>query len=722
MPRFNPPSSPALALTQRLFLCEKPSQARDIAQVLSATWQRNGYLEGAQCRVTWCLGHLLEMVMPEAYHPQWKSWRWQTLPILPNEWQLAVRQEVSQQFQIIQKLLTACREVVLATDADREGETIGREILQQCAYRGRVTRLWLSALDETSIRKALQALRPGEQSEPLYYAGIGRARADWLVGINLSRAYTLLGRSLGYDGVLSVGRVQTPTLKLVVDRDRHIEQFQPVSYHEVWADLHSRHGPLRAQWQPEPEQTDSEGRCVQRPLAEQVVERVQRAAGVVQSAQTKRVKEAPPLPLDLSTLQQEGSRRWSLGAGHTLQIAQALYETHKIITYPRTDCRYLPSSQWAEASRILHTLGTNDPTLAPLLAQAQPSLRSRAWDDGRITAHHAMIPTGIAYPLNRLTAEERRVYDLIQRHYLAQFFPAYEYDQSVIELLLAGCRFRASGRVSRMAGWKTVMHGDSGKKNSEQEEKEHPLPPLQRGDAVTVAAATLLDKQSKPPERFSEGTLIQAMKQVGKEVENPRLRQILRETAGIGTEATRAAIIDTLLKRQLLLQEGKNRLISSAAGRLLVDLLPHSVTDAATTAVWEQALEDIAQGEGSLQAFQEKVVLWVNRLIEQVKLRSQATESLPLFTPGPPPAQRQVPDRPSPARLRRSKSVTPSTAKSKQQSSPQESQQRESCCPLCRQGNLVKRLAGRGKQAGSHFWGCSRYPACRYTHPCDQQK
>ncbi|MBF0097793.1 MAG: DNA topoisomerase 3 [Magnetococcales bacterium] len=718
----------------RLFLCEKPSQARDIAQIVAANRKMTGYLEGVHCRVTWCLGHLLEMVMPEAYQPEWKSWRMEPLPILPQVWKLAVRQEVMPQFRVIESLLRTSSEVVIATDADREGETIGRELLVECGYRGPVSRLWLSALDESSIRKALQAIRPGAQTEPLYQAGVGRARADWMVGINLSRAYTLLGRQIGHDGVLSVGRVQTPTLKLVVDRDRLIEQFQPTPYHEVWVDLQSQKGPFRAQWQPAEEQADAEGRCLQRPWAETVLRQVEQALGEVQKSETKRVKEAPPLPLDLSTLQQEASRRWSMSASRTLEVAQALYETHKVITYPRTDCRHLPNSQWGEAARILAALGSNDPALQPVLQQAQPALRSRAWDDARITAHHAIIPTGINRSVAALPHEERQLYDWIQRHYIAQFFPAFEYDQSVIELLIRGHRFRATGRVTRLPGWKVVLQSQPTAPAGEQADKEQALPALQRGDTAQVMAANLLDKLTKAPERYTEGSLIQAMKLVGKTVENPRLRQILRETAGIGTEATRAAIIDTLVKRQLLFREGKNRLVSAAAGRILVDLLPHSVTDPATTAVWEQALEDIAQGQGTLEAFQEKVVIWVNRLIAQVKARSQSPATVAallaehanlLHNSSPPTAEAAKPGR---SRSRRT-TAGPGGSRSRRQSRtrvtptadttpPPHGQSAQHPCPLCHQGHLVQRVAGRGQQAGQPFWGCSGYPACRYTRPC----
>ncbi|MBF0459784.1 MAG: DNA topoisomerase 3 [Magnetococcales bacterium] len=721
-----------------LYLCEKPSQARDIAQILGATAKREGYLEGADCRVTWCLGHLLEMVMPDAYRPEWKNWQMDALPIIPAHWQLAVRQTVAKQFAVIKRLLPQARQVIIATDADREGETIGREVLTQCGYRGQVARLWLSALDDASIRKALQTIRPGQQTEPLYQAGLGRARADWLVGINLSRAYTLLGRTIGHAGVLTVGRVQTPTLKLVVDRDRQIESFQPLPFFDLYVYLRVANGGFRAQWIPSPDEADAEGRCLERAKAEAVASRVLGAAGSIQRAETKRVKEPPPLPLDLSTLQQEGSRRWHMSASRTLEVAQSLYETHKAITYPRTDCRHLPASQWPEAAAILHAIAQADPALAPLVQQADATLRSRAWDDQKITAHHAIIPTGARLTVARLAEDEMRIYDRIRRHYLAQFFPAFEYDHTVIDAQIAQALFRASGRVPVVTGWQQVLQVEPQEKAKVGDKKAaQPLPLVKKGEPTQAEKTHVAEKRTQPPQRFTEGTLIQAMKQVGRGVENPRLKQILRETAGIGTEATRASIIENLLKRQLLTKEGKKNLLSTEAGRLLVDLLPHSVTDPATTAVWEQALDDIANGQGSLAAFQEKTVLWVTRLIGQVQARHHtglvgpvagqpATLALDATVAmagsatlcprcGRPMRHRQSarggfwgcsgypecreivsePSRNAPAAV-----TAPSGA--------------GQTCPQCQTGQLIKRVASQGKSKGQTFVGCNRFPECRF--------
>ncbi|MBF0584295.1 MAG: DNA topoisomerase 3 [Magnetococcales bacterium] len=717
----------------RLFLCEKPSQARDIGKILGATSRREGYLEGADCRVTWCLGHLLEMVMPEAYHPAWKTWQMESLPIIPTQWQLAVRPAVAKQFQVIKTLLSSAREVIIATDADREGETIGREVLTQCGYRGAVSRLWLSALDDGSIRKALGTMRPGQQTEPLYQAGIGRARADWLVGMNLSRAYTLLGRTLGHSGVLTVGRVQTPTLKLVVDRDRQIEGFSPTPYFELSVLLQVANGKFRAQWVPDPAHADAEGRCLNRAMAEQVAGLVEGKTGHIQAAETKRVKEPPPLPFDLSTLQQEASRRWSLSATQTLAVAQALYETHKAITYPRTDCRHLPLSQWPDAPQILQAIGQGDPALAPLVQQADRSLRSRAWDDKKITAHHGIIPTATPLSVAGLPREAAHLYDLICRHYLAQFFPAFEYDHTVIDTQILSHLFRASGRVAVVAGWKKVLGQRVQEQPPEREAVAEPVLPLvKKGEAAHAEESQVADKQTKPPNRFTEGTLIQAMKQVGRTVENPRLKQILRESAGIGTEATRASIIENLLKRKLLEKAGKKELVSTASGQMLVDLLPHSVTDPATTAVWEQALDDIAHGQGSLAGFQEKTVIWVSRLIAQVKSRQGAGVVHPPFVSAvaasDAPSSSLCPQCGRPMRRRKGahggffgcsgypacRATLPDPGEKPAIPPSDGAGPAGTRCPQCHTGHLVERTTRRGKERGRSFVGCSQFPACRF--------
>ena len=731
-----------------LYLCEKPSQARDIGRILGSTTKREGFLEGQGVRVTWCIGHLLEMTAPDDYKPEWKMWRLETLPIIPDQWKLAVRRGGGKQLKVINELLKGSKKVVLATDADREGETIGREVLVQCRYRGPISRLWLSALDDASIRKALNAILPGEQTEPLYQAGMGRARADWLVGMNLSRAYTLLGRKSGYDGVLTVGRVQTPTLKLVVDRDRLIENFRPVTYFDILALIQVERGRFHAKWVPAKDVADEEGRCLSREKADDVVRQTQGQTGVIDKAETKRVQEPPPLPMDLSTLQQDASRRWGMSAKKTLDTAQALYETHKAITYPRTDCRYLPVSQFQEVPGILNALANSDPSMVRLVQDANTSIRSRVWDDRKITAHHAIIPTSATVQLSSMSLDESRLYDIIRRHYLAQFFPAFEYDRTVIDAKVCQEIFRAVGRVEKIPGWKQVLRDNEKEvaKEGEEAETEQALPPVNKGDPLKIEQAKVEEKKTKPPNRYTEGTLIQAMKNVGKIVENPRLKQILRETSGIGTEATRASIIENLLKRELLTKEGKKNLVSSPAGRMLVDMLPHSVTDPATTAVWEQALEDIANSKGTLADFQGKAVTWVSKLIGNVKAKESGGGSgVPAMNadhykpamssdlPNRPPAGREqnTPACPQCGRsmIRRQsarglffgcsgypqcKATMPDGPDVPVSGSGVALDDGDRACPQCKTGRLVARTARQGKNTGKRFMGCNRFPECRY--------
>nr|CRH05921.1 DNA topoisomerase 3 [Candidatus Magnetococcus massalia] len=737
-----------------LYLCEKPSQGRDIGRVLGATSRREGYVEGKGVRVTWCIGHLLEMSEPDRYKPEWKQWRLDTLPMVPEAWKLELTRRGGKQFKIIKELLKGVNEVVLATDADREGETIGREVLVRCRYRGKISRLWLSALDDASIRKALSTLLPGQKTEPLYQAGLGRSRADWLVGMNLTRAYTIIGRQGGYDGVLSVGRVQTPTLKLVVDRDRQIENFKPVDYFDITAFHRVASGSFNAKWIPPKKHADEEGRCLDREVAEAVVQRVQGQIGKVTKAETRRVKEPPPLPLELSTLQQEASRRWSMSAKRTLEVTQTLYEKHKAVTYPRTDCRFLPTGQFKDAKKIIQAVADSDPEIAALAQATEPKIRSKAWNDKKITAHHAIIPTAAKVKVESLSREEMFIYDLIRRHYLAQFFPPHEYDKSVIDTEVCSEAFRASGLVEKAAGWKQVL-GQPKKERSEQaKEDEQSLPHVQAGNEAGIEKADLIAKQTKPPNRYTEGTLIQAMKSVGRLVGDQRLRKILRETSGIGTEATRASIIETLLKRDLLAKEGKKSLISRPAGRALVDALPHSVTDPATTAVWEQTLDDIANSSGSLDQFLGKSELWLNKLIGNVKKRQEMGINPFQNLPDPPKStptrkgrgrsraagttsrQRAIPD-PSqlcpecgkPMVRRRSKngafwgcSAYPDCSATKPDApttKPANSANSAAgpACPKCGNGHLVERMARRGKNSGNRFFGCSDYPQCQHIQP-----
>lgn len=601
----------------RLFLCEKPSQAKDIAKVLGATRRGDGCWLGSNLTVTWCIGHLLETAPPDAYDARYKRWVLADLPIIPERWKMLVKPKTAGQFKAVKRLLGEADELVIATDADREGEMIARELVEHCRYRGPIQRLWLSALDDASIRKALAALKPGAETFSLYHSALGRSRADWLIGMNMSRLFTLLGQQSGYQGVLPVGRVQTPTLRLVVDRDRSIAAFVPLPYWAIEVPLLADGTAFSAQWRATAEVCDEQGRCLNQALAQEAATAMGNAASArVVQLRTERMREAPPLPFDLGTLQEVCSKKLGLGAQETLDIAQALYETHKLITYPRSDCGYLPLSQHGEAPAILAALGRADPALADLLEHLQAQRRSRAWNDAKVSAHHGIIPTAAAQHLERLTGKLRAVYSLIRARYLAQFLPNHEYDRTQADFDCAGQALRAVGKVIVEPGWRRALPEALTPAKGREAPPAQALPTLREGQDCRVTGVTLKDLWTQPPKPFTEGDLIKAMKNVAKLVDDPRLKQKLKDTTGIGTEATRAGIIQGLLDRGYLLKQGK-ALAATPAAFSLIDAVPRAIADPGTTAIWEQALDMVQSGEMSLDEFVAKQSAWMSKQVQR---------------------------------------------------------------------------------------------------------
>lgn len=601
----------------QLFLCEKPSQAKDIARALGASRRGEGCWLGNGVTVTWCIGHLLETAPPDAYDPRYKRWSLADLPIVPEQWKMLVKSRTASQFKVVRRLLGECSELVIATDADREGEMIARELVEHCRYRGPIRRLWLSALDDASIRKALKALKPGAETFHLYHAALGRSRADWLIGMNMSRLFTLLGRQSGYQGVLSVGRVQTPTLRLVVDRDRAIAAFVPVPYWAIEVQLQEGGVPFIAQWNAPDEACDEQGRCLRPELAHEAAEAMRRA-GVARltGLKTERIREAAPLPFDLGTLQEICSKKLGLGAQETLDIAQALYETHKVITYPRSDCGYLPTSQHAEAPAILAALAAADPALAALLPHLDARRRSRAWNDAKVGAHHGIIPTTAAQASARLAGRERAVFSLIRARYLAQFLPSHEYDRTQADFDCAGHALRAVGKVIVEPGWRRALPEALAQSRGREPPEPQALPALREGQDCALNGVLLKDLKTQPPRPYTEGDLIKAMKNVAKLVEDPRLKQKLKDTTGIGTEATRAGIIQGLLERGYLTRQGK-ALAATPAAFGLIDAVPRPIADPGTTAIWEQALDMVQSGEMPLEEFVARQSAWMRKLVER---------------------------------------------------------------------------------------------------------
>lgn len=599
----------------RLYLCEKPSQAKDIAAVLGASRRGDGCWLGNGVTVTWCIGHLLETAPPDAYDEKYKRWVLADLPIVPEKWKMRVKPKTASQFKAVKRLLGEAQELVIATDADREGEMIARELVEHCRYRGPIQRLWLSALDDASIRKALAALKPGAETFSLYHSALGRSRADWLIGMNMSRLFTLLGRQSGYQGVLPVGRVQTPTLRLVVDRDRSIADFVPVAYWAIDVDLRHERMTFTAQWRAAEDACDDQGRCLNPQLAQAAAAAMTHAASArLVKLRTERMREVAPLPFDLGTLQEICSKKLGLGAQETLDIAQSLYETHKVITYPRSDCGYLPVSQHSEAPKILAALGGADTAVNELMPHIDPQRRSRAWNDAKVSAHHGIIPTGAGKDVGQLTGKLRAVYTLIRARYLAQFLPNHEYDRTQADFDCAGQALRAVGKVVIEPGWKRALPEALAPAKGREASTPQALPTLMQGQDYAVAKVNLKDLWTQPPKPFTEGDLIKAMKNVAKLVEDPLLKQKLKDTTGIGTEATRAGIIQGLLDRGYLVKNGK-ALSATPAAFSLIDAVPRAIADPGTTAIWEQALDMVQSGEMSLEEFVAKQAAWMSKQV-----------------------------------------------------------------------------------------------------------
>jgi len=624
----------------RLFLCEKPSQGKDIARVLGATERGNGFVTGADVCVTWCIGHLLETCPPETYDQRFKSWSLEHLPIIPAAWKVEVKSKTAGQFKVVKKLLLQASELVIATDADREGELIAREVMEYCGYRGPVQRLWLSALNPQSIRKALGELKPGQDTYFLYHAALARSRADWLIGMNLTRLFTLIARRGGHDRVLSVGRVQTPTLYLTVIRERAIEAFVKRPYWEIEVRLQVGADEFVAKWKPAPHSVDIDGRCVDRLEADRALQQLNNGFATVTAIDVERISERPPLPFDMAALQEQCDRQFGMGVEETLNIAQALYETHKATHYPRTECSYLPESMLEEVPAVLSALGKTDPSIIALLAKLDATQRSHAWDDNKLVGpHHGIIPTTEAADISKMSESERKVYDLIRRRYMAQFMPHHEYNRTVVNLESSALVLKAVGKQIVITGWKALFGQEDDIENDEPgKQKTQVLPALQSGQSCDIKMAELKSLSTTPPRRFTEGTLLKAMKNIADTVEDPRLKAKLKATTGIGTQATRASIIKGLMQRGYLTKKGRS-LSPTESAFALIDAVPSMVKDPGMTAIWEQACDEIEAGRMPLETFLKGQSVWISKLVEQysdLKLMIDQPPSAPCPTCGAP--------------------------------------------------------------------------------------
>lgn len=593
----------------RLIIAEKPSLARAIAEALPGSAKRqDGALTVGSDVVTWCLGHLLEQAIPETYDPQDKQWRLDRLPILPERWKLLPRPKARTQLAVIRRLLKQASSVVHAGDPDREGQLLVQEVIEHLGWKGPVQRLLVSDLNAPAVKRALQHLEDNQRYAPLYRAAQARARADWLYGINLTRAWTLIGQQAGNRGVLSVGRVQTPVLGLVVRRDAEIRDFTPHPFHVLWADLKVTHGQLRAWWVPgEVHPLDDKGRLLERPPADALAARLPGAEGQLTWMDTQNKRQAAPLPYSLSALQVDAARRFGLSAKAVLDICQRLYERHQLITYPRSDCRYLPEGHFSGAQHTLAAACQLDDTLKSWFTGADFSRRSKAWNDKKVGTHHALSPTGKPADLTRLSHQEADVFRLIARNVLAQFYPPLATREVKAEFVILDETFRANGQEIIDAGWKPLFT---------TRDAAPPLPRLTQGETCRVQDCGIEDRQTQPPEHFSDASLINAMMNIARYVNDPAIRKTLRESAGLGTEATRAGIIETLLERGYLARINKS-LRATRLGDALIASLPEPASRPERTALWEQRLAAIADNQDAADGFLSGLVDDLRELLSQ---------------------------------------------------------------------------------------------------------
>lgn len=521
---------------------------------------------------------------------------------------------------MINHLLSEASSVVHAGDPDREGQLLVDEVLEHFNYHGPVARIWLASLDSRSIQKALSTLKDNSNYANLRNAARARSRADWLIGMNASRAMTIFGRETGHtDGVLSLGRVQTPTLALVVQRDREIKAFVPVDYLILQASLQNDAGSFSATFKPAETQPglDPEGRLVDESIAQGIVDAVRGQTGTITSVTREKKKKAVPLPHCLSSLQKAASSKFGMTAQQVLDLAQSLYEK-KLTTYPRTDCRHLPVEQFQDAARIITSLaGVSG--LEAVTARADTSLRGPVWDTAKVTAHHAIIPTG--EKPQSLTAQETNLYMMIAVQYFLQFYPPMSYEAQKIVVTINDTTWEARGRLILEPGWTGVAAEED--EDAKKKEPEQSLPPVSSDTPVTCTDVTPLKKKTTPPSRFSEGSLIEAMANIHRFVSHASAKATLKENEGLGTEATRAGIIETLKGRKYIAPSGKS-LVSTPLGQSLIDMTPDVLKDAVTTAQWEQKLEKIACGELSLDAFMRDQIELLPSLLDPVLSRPVA--------------------------------------------------------------------------------------------------
>lgn len=584
-------------------LAEKPSVARDIARVLGCSQKGNGYLEGKQYIVTWALGHLVTQAQPEQYDNDFKEWKMENLPIIPNPFKLVPIKQSMKQYNAVKAQLSRgdVNEVIIATDAGREGELVARWILEKTKTRKPIKRLWISSVTDKAIKDGFNNLKDGKAYENLYQAAVARSEADWVVGINATRALTVK-----YNAQLSTGRVQTPTLAMIAEREKQIRNFQPKPYYGMQAITDN----AAFTW------TDGNStQSFDKEKIDKLFSKLQNThEGTVTDVKvTPKKQPAPPL-FDLTELQKEAYKRYSWSAKETLNTLQGLYERYKIVTYPRTDSKHLTSDIKATLKDRIKAVQVGPyRALAATILKTPVAPQKGVIDDSKVSDHHAIIPTEETPQLHNLSDKEHKLYDMIVKRFLAVFYPAYEYDQTTVKITAGGETFQTKGNTIRNEGWKRIYKDD-------EEDGDSTLPPFEKGQKLSFKGIALTDGKTKPPAFFNEGTLLGAMENPSQFMagESKELIQTLGETGGLGTVATRADIIDKLFNTFLIEKKGKDLTITSK-GRQLLELVPEDLKSPKLTADWEQQLNKIAKGQLKKEQFMKEMIAFAEKSVSDIK-------------------------------------------------------------------------------------------------------
>ena len=586
-----------------LVVAEKPSVARDIARVLGAKDRGENSLIGSGYVVTWALGHLVTLKEPQELDERYTRWRAEDLPILPEKMETKVIKKTRSQFLSVKKWMNdkKTQDIICATDSGREGELIFRYIYEQAGCRKPVRRLWISSMTDEAIRAGFDSLRPSADYDALYASARCRADADWLIGMNATRAYTIR-----YNVLLSIGRVQTPTLSMLVKRRREIDAFVPKPFYTVRADFGDYQGVY----------IDKKGerKLENEEAAQQIAQRVSgRSARVTQAAREHK-SVWPPLLYDLTTLQREANAQLGFTAKKTLATAQKLYEQHKLLTYPRTDSRYLSHDM---LGKVQTTLGSYDGALQSIGEQALSygvRITKRVFDDAKLTDHHAIIPTGKRADRVNLTADERGLYEMVAKRLAAAFYPNYEYDALRVVTTCGEDDFLSTGKAVTQEGWKAVYGGDEGKRKKKADDDEQRLPALAVGDERLCKRAQVMRDQTKPPKEYSDASILLDMEHAGRQIADEEIREQMKDCA-LGTPATRAAIIERLIDVGYVRRSGKN-LVATEKGVHLIEAVPPEIASPETTGRWERALAEIARGSDGEARFRQGIARLAAFLVE----------------------------------------------------------------------------------------------------------